>query len=69
LDHHSLLWFTETKIYNRRQARWAEKLSKFDFVIHFCSGSKVGKPDVFSRRPDYVAENRVRELIPFLKSG
>jgi len=26
-DHRNLLWFTEMKIYNRRQARWAEKLS------------------------------------------
>ena len=26
-DHRNLLWFTETKVYNRRQARWAEKLS------------------------------------------
>jgi hypothetical protein len=22
-DHRNLLWFTETKVYNRRQARWA----------------------------------------------
>jgi len=28
LDHYNLLWFTETKVYNRRQARWAEKLAK-----------------------------------------
>ena len=34
-DHRNLLWFTETKVYNRRQARWAEKLSRFDFVIMF----------------------------------
>ena len=32
-DHKNLVWFTETKSYNRRQARWAEKLSRFDFVI------------------------------------
>lgn len=47
-DHHNLLWFTETKIYNRRQARWAEKLSKFDFVIHFRPGNQLGKPDALS---------------------
>jgi hypothetical protein len=52
-DHKNLLWFTETKIYNRRQARWAEKLSKFDFVIVFRPGKRQGKPDALSRRPDY----------------
>jgi hypothetical protein len=52
-DHKNLLWFTETKVYNRRQARWAEKLSKFDFVIIFRPGKRQGKPDALSRRPDY----------------
>ena len=66
-DHHNLLWFTETKVYNRRQARWAEKLSKFDFVIHFRPGKQGGKPDALSRRPDYVKENSIREPTPFLK--
>ena len=66
-DHHNLLWFTETKVYNRRQARWAEKLSKYDFIIHFRPGVQGGKPDALSRRPDYVSENSVREPVPFLK--
>jgi len=52
-DHRNLLWFTETKVYNRRQARWAEKLSRFDFVIVFRPGKLGGKPDALSRRPDY----------------
>src|SRR5579859_6499422 len=34
-DHRNLLWFTEPKVYNRRLARWAEKLSRFDFKIVF----------------------------------
>jgi RNase H-like domain found in reverse transcriptase len=66
-DHHNLLWFTETKIYNRRQARWAEKLSKYDFIIHFRPGKQGGKPDALSRRPDYVSENSIREPSPVLK--
>jgi len=68
-DHHNLLWFTETKIYNRRQARWAEKLSKYNFVIHFRPGIQGGKPDALSRRPDYVSENSIREPSPVLKPG
>ena len=52
-DHKNLVWFTETKLYNRRQARWAEKLASFDFVIHYRPGTLGGKPDALSRRPDY----------------
>src|SRR6202165_392033 len=52
-DHRNLLWFTETKVLNRGQARWAEKLSRFDFVIVFRPGKDQGKPDALSRRPDY----------------
>jgi hypothetical protein len=52
-DHKNLLWFTETKAYNRRQARWAEKLSRFDFSITFRPGVHQGKPDALSRRPDH----------------
>ncbi len=66
-DHHNLLWFTETKVYNRHQARWAEKLFKFDFIIHFRLGKQGGKPDALSRRPDYVKENSICEPTPFLK--
>jgi RNase H-like domain found in reverse transcriptase len=66
-DHHNLLWFTETKVYNRRQARWAEKLSKYDFVIHFRPGSKGGKPDALSRRLDYMENAKIHQPSSFLK--
>jgi hypothetical protein len=58
-DHHNLLWFRETKVYNRRQARWAEKISKYDFVIVFRPGKEGGKPDALSRRPDYAEQARL----------
>ena len=57
----------ETKVYNRRQARWAEKLAKYDFIMHFRPGARGGKPDALSRRPDYVAENKVKQPMPFLR--
>ncbi|SPC67775.1 related to Gag-pol polyprotein [Ustilago sp. UG-2017b] len=34
-DHRSLEYFTTTKQLNRRQARWLELLSDFDFVIQY----------------------------------
>ena len=52
-DHKNLLWFSETKIYNQRQAQWAEKLSHFDFTLVYRPGHLGGKPDALSRRPDY----------------
>ena len=44
-----------TKLLNRRQARWAEVLSGYDFVLDHILGSK-NPADGPSRRPDY-AEN------------
>ena len=38
---------------NRQQARWALYLSRFDFVLKHISGSKMGKIDGLSRRPDW----------------
>src|SRR5277367_1235758 len=67
-DHKNLLWFTETKIYNRRQARWAEKLSRFDFKIVFQLGKQGGKPDALSRRPDYtLGKDASERTMTFLK--
>jgi hypothetical protein len=67
-DHRNLLWFTETKVYNRRQARWAEKLSRFDFKIVFRPGKQGGKPDALSRRPDYtLGKDTEARRITFLK--
>src|SRR3978361_1660428 len=53
-DHQNLRYFTSTKTLNQRQARWAEALSQFDFVIRYISGTAGGKPDALSRRPEYA---------------
>jgi RNase H-like domain found in reverse transcriptase/Reverse transcriptase (RNA-dependent DNA polymerase)/Integrase zinc binding domain/Chromo (CHRromatin Organisation MOdifier) domain len=55
-DHRNLEWFQETKQYNRRQSRWAQFLTGYDFVIHYRPGSRHGKPDALSRRSDYRPE-------------
>ena len=53
-DHHNLKYFrTSTKL-NQRQARWAEKLSQYGFTIKHRPGTKSGKPDALSRRPEYA---------------
>jgi len=38
---------------NRRQARWALYLLRFNFVLKHVPGSKMGKADSLSRRPDW----------------
>lgn len=52
-DHRNLESFTVEKELNRRQARWMETLSHYDLKIIYRPGSKMGKPDAMSRRPDY----------------
>jgi hypothetical protein len=51
-DHNNLRYFTTTKQLSRRQARWAEYLSSFDYVIHYRAGRLGAKPDALTRRPD-----------------
>jgi len=38
---------------NRRQARWALYLSRFDFTLKHVPGDKMGKADSLSRRLDW----------------
>jgi hypothetical protein len=53
-DHKSLKYFMITKKLNRRQARWAEFLTEFDFKITYQSEKKNDKVDSLTRR----SENR-----------
>jgi len=38
---------------NKRQARWALYLSRFNFMLKHVPESKIGKADSLSRRPDW----------------
>ena len=49
-DHKNLEYFTTTKLLSRRQARWSEFLSRFDFQIRYRPGKQGGKPDALTRR-------------------
>ena len=63
-DHKNLTTFMSTKVLNRRQARWAELLADYDFVLIHTPG-KRNPADGPSRRPDYT-ENQLPtgSLIP-----
>jgi hypothetical protein len=51
-DHANLRYFMTTKELSRRQVRWAERLSAFDFQIEYRKGTN-NPADGPSRRPDY----------------
>src|SRR5271169_1965960 len=49
-DHRNLEYFMTTKLLSRRQARWSEFLSRFNFVVVYRPGKAGGKPDALTRR-------------------
>jgi hypothetical protein len=49
-DHKNLEYFMTTKLLNRRQTRWAEYLSRFNFKIVYRPGKAGAKPDSLTRR-------------------
>ena len=54
-DHKNLEYFTTTKMLSRRQARWSETLSSYDFKVEHLEGKK-NPADGPSRRPDYEVD-------------
>ena len=52
-DHKNLEPFTTVKQLSRRQFRWYQSLSSFNFRILHRPGRLNGKADALSRRPDY----------------
>jgi len=52
-DHKNLEYFMKVQKLNRRQARWVLYLLRFNFTLKHIPGSKMGKVDSLSRRPDW----------------
>ena len=48
-DHKALEYFMKSRLLSRRQARWSEFLSRFNFKICYRPGSQNGIADVLSR--------------------
>ena len=51
-DHKNLEYFATTKLLTRRQARWSEYLSGFNYNIRYRPGKQGLKPDSLTRRSD-----------------
>jgi len=59
-DHQNLQSFLTKKVWNQRQIRWAQELTNYNFKIVYRQGSRGGKPDALSRRPEYRPEEGAR---------
>ena len=70
-DHKNLEYFTTTKVLNKRQARWAEKLAEYNFVIYYRTGASNMKTDLLSNRADYTPEGEEAMMAepPLLRPG
>ena len=51
-DHKNLEYFMKAQKLNWKQARWALYLSRFNFTLKHMPGTKMGKVDGLSKRPD-----------------
>ena len=56
-NHKDLEYFMTTKKLTPRQARWAEFLSEFNFVVTYQSGNKNDKADILTRKPNQQPTN------------
>ena len=55
-DYKNLEYFMKVQKLNKRQARWALYLSRFDFTLKHVPESKMEKADSLSRRLDWKIE-------------
>ena len=62
-DHRNLEYFTTTKLLNRRQARWSEFLSRFNFKITYRPGKQGAKPDALTRRSEDLPKEGDKRLL------
>ena len=53
-DHKNLTYFQMARVLNRREAWWAQILTRFDFKIPFRPGNQQGQANALSRR-SYLA--------------
>ena len=66
-DHQALTYFMTTKKLNSRQARWAEYLSRFHFMIQYRPGKSNTCADILTRREqdgEPSKEHRLQTLLP-----
>ena len=69
-DHKNLEYFMKAQKLNRRQARWALYLSRFNFTLKHVVGTKMGKADRLSKRADWkISIDKDNENQVFIKDN
>jgi len=53
MNHKNFEYFMSNQKLNKQQARWVLFLSRFDFILKYVPGRRIGKVDGLSRRPDW----------------
>jgi RNase H-like domain found in reverse transcriptase/Reverse transcriptase (RNA-dependent DNA polymerase)/Integrase zinc binding domain/Chromo (CHRromatin Organisation MOdifier) domain/Integrase core domain/Retroviral aspartyl protease len=66
-DHKNLEYYRHPHKLSRRQARWASKLTEYDFKLYHKPGTSMGLPDALSRRADHDKGNDDNREITMLK--
>lgn len=64
-DHANLRYFMTTKQLSRRQVRWSEFLSQFQFAIKSIPGKENGKPDSLTRRSQDLPKDENDDRIQY----
>src|SRR5947209_14246966 len=62
-DHKNLEYFMSTKLLSRRQARWSEFLSRFNFKIIYRPRKAGAKPDALTRRSGDLSKEGDERLL------
>ena len=65
-DHRNLVYFSTSQVLSRRQARWSELLSSFDYEILHRPGTMMGKADALTRRHDFREGSKANDQEPRL---
>ena len=58
IDHKNLEYFMSNKLLNRRQTRWSELFSRFNFKIIYRPGSLNNKTNVFTRQSGNILKKK-----------
>jgi hypothetical protein len=62
-DHKNLVYFTTTKVLNRKQIRWSEELGHHQIRITYTPGKDNGRADALSRRYDIAGTKHIEKGI------
>lgn len=62
-DHRNLQFFTTSKEFTRRQARWYDKIKEYDIIIKYCKGTENSWADALSRRPDLMEKSNEKATL------